>query len=472
MPLETPARSRPQLTPELALPPPFTPVRLREVGDAFAHATSIAAEQGAGTLVYVGRFDLAEFAVVLEPDEPLRQRAARFLCRHGGAGRCAGDATRRRKSRSRSTGRMRSRSIGGLVGGGRLAWPQGRRRGRAAGLAGVRRHDPHRLDDRYEPGLQSACHGAGGGGLHRCRCRRTGRELRAPSDGRDRCLAGERLRRRREGAIWQRLPREQGPAPRHRRERRSAGAPHGQGRGRAQAAAAALAQAPSWLDPEDAEGRARETVAHHPARSVRHVRVRARRRARRMGGVGRLRVLECGSGDARRQGALGVPRRISRRRFARLVDAGADRRGERSRPRRGWSSSWRSNWSRTSARRISRRRAPRRRRKSRSRPRSAIIRRHADRGASHLRGRRGARGVPHAASARRTEADARVLVSRGRRRGASPASAVDLVGAGGARSANEGLLALLRPSSARPRRGRRAAWSPTNFSRSIWRGPS
>src|ERR1039458_6437548 len=69
MPTET--RDRP-LAPELTLPPPFTLVRLRELGDAFAHAASIAAEQGAGTLVYVGRFDLAEFAVVLEPDEPLR----------------------------------------------------------------------------------------------------------------------------------------------------------------------------------------------------------------------------------------------------------------------------------------------------------------------------------------------------------------------------------------------------------------
>src|SRR3974390_3783066 len=59
------------LTPELTLPPLFTLVRLRELGDAFAHAPSIAAEQGAGTLVYVGRFDLAEFAVVLEPEEPL-----------------------------------------------------------------------------------------------------------------------------------------------------------------------------------------------------------------------------------------------------------------------------------------------------------------------------------------------------------------------------------------------------------------
>src|SRR5215475_1668616 len=61
------------LASELALPPPFSVVRLREVGDAFAHAVSIAAERGAGTLVYVGRFDLAEFAVVVEPDEPLMQ---------------------------------------------------------------------------------------------------------------------------------------------------------------------------------------------------------------------------------------------------------------------------------------------------------------------------------------------------------------------------------------------------------------
>ena len=35
-----------------------------------------------------------------------------------------------------------------------------------------------------------------------------------------------------------------------------------------------------------------------------------------------------------------------------------------------------------------------------------------------------------------------------------------------------GFLALLRPSSARPRRGRRAGRRPTSFSRSIWRGRS
>ena len=69
MPLET----RAAIAPELMLPPLYTAVRLRELGDAFAHAIAIAPEQGAGTLVHVGRFDLAEFALVLEPEEPLRQ---------------------------------------------------------------------------------------------------------------------------------------------------------------------------------------------------------------------------------------------------------------------------------------------------------------------------------------------------------------------------------------------------------------
>lgn len=60
------------------LPPPFTLVRLRESRDAFAYAIGIAEESGAGTLTYVGRFDLAEFAVVLEPGEPLRTARCAF----------------------------------------------------------------------------------------------------------------------------------------------------------------------------------------------------------------------------------------------------------------------------------------------------------------------------------------------------------------------------------------------------------
>src|SRR6185503_6343970 len=55
----------------LDLPPGYTLVALRELGDAFARACEIAAEAGAGTLVWVRRYDLVEFAVVLEPEEPL-----------------------------------------------------------------------------------------------------------------------------------------------------------------------------------------------------------------------------------------------------------------------------------------------------------------------------------------------------------------------------------------------------------------
>ncbi len=107
---------------DVTLPPPFTGVRLRELGDAFAHAQTIASAAGAGTLVHVGRFDLAEFAVVLEPEEPLRaaRRAiyAGMLALANALAALAAPET----------------AIGiewpdalyvnyGLVGGGRLAWP-------------------------------------------------------------------------------------------------------------------------------------------------------------------------------------------------------------------------------------------------------------------------------------------------------------------------------------------------------------
>src|SRR4029079_4056937 len=122
MPLET-ASPQMRLTPELALPPPFTAIRLREVGDAFAHAVSIAPEKGAGTLVYVGRFDLAEFALVLEPDEPLLKARRTFY-----AGMAAlSDALAAHAQPETSIVIDWPDSIfvnGGLVGGGRLAWPE------------------------------------------------------------------------------------------------------------------------------------------------------------------------------------------------------------------------------------------------------------------------------------------------------------------------------------------------------------
>jgi len=121
MPLETPA-----IPPvgELTLPPAFTLVTLRELGDAFAHAISIAPEQGAGTLVHVGRFDLAEFAVVLEPEEPLRQARCAFYA--GMAALVDALAAHAQPETSIDIDWPDTLYVNlGLVGGGRLAWPKG-----------------------------------------------------------------------------------------------------------------------------------------------------------------------------------------------------------------------------------------------------------------------------------------------------------------------------------------------------------
>jgi biotin-(acetyl-CoA carboxylase) ligase len=108
---------------KLELPPGFRLVTLREAGDAFAHAKTIAAEQGAGTVVNVGRFDLAEFAVVLEPEEPLRT-ARRAL--YAGCVALA-DALAVFAPPERPIEFVWPDTVrvdGGLVGGVRLAWPQ------------------------------------------------------------------------------------------------------------------------------------------------------------------------------------------------------------------------------------------------------------------------------------------------------------------------------------------------------------
>ena len=123
MPLKTRMRSG-KAAPALDLPPPFRLVTLREVGDAFAHAQKVAAEEGAGTLVFVGRFDLAEFAVVLEPDEPLCTVRRTFY-----AGMNAlHDALLVHAPPEKPIAFDWPDAVrvdGGLVGGGRLAWPKG-----------------------------------------------------------------------------------------------------------------------------------------------------------------------------------------------------------------------------------------------------------------------------------------------------------------------------------------------------------
>jgi biotin-(acetyl-CoA carboxylase) ligase len=108
--------------PELDLPPPFRAIALREAGNAFAHAIAIADAEGAGTLVHVGRFDLAEFALVLEPEETLRTVRRVFY-----AGMSAlADALAAHAPPEKPISFEWPDAIlvnGGLVGGGRLAWP-------------------------------------------------------------------------------------------------------------------------------------------------------------------------------------------------------------------------------------------------------------------------------------------------------------------------------------------------------------
>jgi len=108
----------------LDLPPGYSVISLRESGDAFAHACAIAAEKGAGTFVHVRRYDLCEFAVVLEPGEALSSaRRAFFAGMHAVAESIAAHCPPEREVQFRWPDAIMF--DGGLVGGGRLAWPQG-----------------------------------------------------------------------------------------------------------------------------------------------------------------------------------------------------------------------------------------------------------------------------------------------------------------------------------------------------------
>ncbi len=110
----------------LQLPPPYSLVPLREVGDAFAHGCAVAADEGAGTLVWVRRYDLAEFAVVLEPEEPLGQaRRAIYAGMNALADALAVHAPPSRPVTFDWPDSVRVDGV--LVGGGRLGWPEGAR---------------------------------------------------------------------------------------------------------------------------------------------------------------------------------------------------------------------------------------------------------------------------------------------------------------------------------------------------------
>jgi hypothetical protein len=105
------------------LPPGFRTIALRELGDAYVHACRIAAEEGAGTIVWVRRFDVAEFAVVLEPEAPLREaRKAFFLGMNAMLQAIAANCPPERPVTFDWPDAIRFNA--GLVGGGRLGWPE------------------------------------------------------------------------------------------------------------------------------------------------------------------------------------------------------------------------------------------------------------------------------------------------------------------------------------------------------------
>jgi hypothetical protein len=99
-------------------------VTLRELGDAFGHASKIAAEGGAGSLVWVRRADTAEFAIVLEPEEPLRTaRRAFFAGMNAVADAISAHCAPEQPVTFDWPDAIRL--DGGLIGGGRLGWPAG-----------------------------------------------------------------------------------------------------------------------------------------------------------------------------------------------------------------------------------------------------------------------------------------------------------------------------------------------------------
>lgn len=107
---------------EADFPPLVTGFRLRERADAHAEAIAQAPKAGAGSLFYVGRFDLIEFALVLEPEEPLR--LARKIFYAGMNALAEALAVLSPAEKAIGFGFPGAMFFdGALIGGGRLAWP-------------------------------------------------------------------------------------------------------------------------------------------------------------------------------------------------------------------------------------------------------------------------------------------------------------------------------------------------------------
>jgi biotin-(acetyl-CoA carboxylase) ligase len=107
---------------KLDLPPGYCEIGLREHRDAFEHAQTIAKDQGAGTLVWVRRFDTIEAAVVLEPEQPLMNARGALFAGMNAVADALGQYCPPEKPLEFSWPDTLMLD-GGIIGGCRLAWP-------------------------------------------------------------------------------------------------------------------------------------------------------------------------------------------------------------------------------------------------------------------------------------------------------------------------------------------------------------
>lgn len=110
--------------PSLDLPPPFRLVPGRSPDDAFADATARAASERAGALVWSAKPHHLDFAIVLEPGEPLRSAKRAFLvCMAALADAVGSVAPPQKPVTIEPPDTLRFDRA--LLGGGRLGWPPG-----------------------------------------------------------------------------------------------------------------------------------------------------------------------------------------------------------------------------------------------------------------------------------------------------------------------------------------------------------
>ena len=108
----------------LDLPPGFRAITRREYRDAFADAQALAVYEGAGTLVWVRRFDTVEAAVVLEPEMPLAEARLALYAGMNATADALGQFCPPEKPIT-FTWPDTIALDGGIIGGCRLAWTPG-----------------------------------------------------------------------------------------------------------------------------------------------------------------------------------------------------------------------------------------------------------------------------------------------------------------------------------------------------------